>query len=262
MTALIGRDSLQVAHFDGDTTLQMGGSSILLGPARRLHHAIHGERPAMRGWPMLEGDFFPVRFPFNPAPDMLTGLFRHLLGYRLGTVVNLLALLAILRWPVLLAVVGVWLFLFNSDGLVNNLLGPLAPDPSWLVNSFWAMPIIALFATWKQLGFYVLLYLAALQNIPEELYEAAEMDGITGMTPHIKSGRLRLLAAAHAEPPHTPRGCPFQAWSGGEAWPIAIYMIALTIITIVSVYLSTETFQKDISEEQPGEGVSGVAREA
>jgi multiple sugar transport system permease protein len=75
------------------------------------------------------------------------------------------------------AVVGVWLWLFNSDGLVNKLLGPLAPDPSWLVNRFWAMPIIALFATWKQLGFYVLLYLAALQNIPEELYEAAEVDG-------------------------------------------------------------------------------------
>ena len=75
------------------------------------------------------------------------------------------------------AVIGVWLWLFNSAGLVNNLLGPLAPDPSWLVNSFWAMPVIALFATWKQLGFYILLYLAALQNIPEELYEAAEVDG-------------------------------------------------------------------------------------
>jgi multiple sugar transport system permease protein len=75
------------------------------------------------------------------------------------------------------AVIGVWLWLFNSAGLVNNLLGPLAPDPSWLVNSFWAMPIIALFATWKQLGLYILLYLAALQNIPEELYEAAEVDG-------------------------------------------------------------------------------------
>jgi multiple sugar transport system permease protein len=75
------------------------------------------------------------------------------------------------------AVIGVWLWLFNSDGLVNNLLGPLAPDPSWLVNSLWAMPIIALFATWKQLGFYILLYLAALQNIPDELYEAAEVDG-------------------------------------------------------------------------------------
>lgn len=75
------------------------------------------------------------------------------------------------------AVVGVWLFLFNGDGLVNRLLGPLAPDPSWLINSAWAMPTIALFVTWKQLGFYILLYLAALQNVQEELYEAAATEG-------------------------------------------------------------------------------------
>ena len=75
------------------------------------------------------------------------------------------------------AMIAVWLWLFNSGGLVNQVLGPLAPDPSWLVNSFWAMPIIALFATWKQLGFYVLLYLAAMQNVPGELYEAAKVDG-------------------------------------------------------------------------------------
>jgi multiple sugar transport system permease protein len=77
------------------------------------------------------------------------------------------------------AVVGVWLFLFNSDGIVNSILGPLAPDPSWLVNSHWAMPSIALFVTWKQLGFFILLYLAALQNVPNELYESAATDGAT-----------------------------------------------------------------------------------
>jgi multiple sugar transport system permease protein len=75
------------------------------------------------------------------------------------------------------AVVAVWLFLFNSDGLVNQLLGPLAPNPSWLVNSNLAMPTIALFVTWKQLGFYILLYLAALQNVSKELYESASTDG-------------------------------------------------------------------------------------
>ncbi len=75
------------------------------------------------------------------------------------------------------AVIGVWLWLFSGGGLLNGVLGPLAPNPSWLVNEFWAMPIIALVVTWKQLGFYVLLYLAALQNIPKELYEAAEVDG-------------------------------------------------------------------------------------
>jgi multiple sugar transport system permease protein len=77
------------------------------------------------------------------------------------------------------AVVAVWLFLFSSGGLVNNILGPLAPDPSWLVNSFWAMPSIAIFVAWKQLGFFILLYLAALQNVPKELYESASVDGAT-----------------------------------------------------------------------------------
>ena len=75
------------------------------------------------------------------------------------------------------ALIGVWLWLFSSSGLLNGLLGPLAADPSWLVSEFWATPVIALVVTWKQLGFYVLLYLAALQNIPRELYEAAEVDG-------------------------------------------------------------------------------------
>jgi len=75
------------------------------------------------------------------------------------------------------ALVAVWLFLFNSSGMVNQVLGPLAPDPSWLVNGALAMPVIALFVTWKQLGFFILLYLAALQNVPKELYESAASDG-------------------------------------------------------------------------------------
>lgn len=75
------------------------------------------------------------------------------------------------------AVVGVWLFMFSSGGIVNTVLGPLAPDPSWLVNEALAMPSIAVFVVWKQLGLFVLLYLAALQNVPKELYEAASVDG-------------------------------------------------------------------------------------
>jgi multiple sugar transport system permease protein len=75
------------------------------------------------------------------------------------------------------AVVAVWLFLFSGTGLVNNVLGPLAPEPTWLINPHWAMPSIALFVTWKQMGVYILLYLAALQNVPRELYESAATDG-------------------------------------------------------------------------------------
>ena len=75
------------------------------------------------------------------------------------------------------ALVAVWLFLFSGHGMVNEILGPWAPDPSWLVNSALAMPVIALFVTWKQMGFFILLFLAALQNVPKELYEAASVDG-------------------------------------------------------------------------------------
>jgi multiple sugar transport system permease protein len=75
------------------------------------------------------------------------------------------------------AVVAIWLFLFNGNGFVNQVLGPLAPDPSWLINEQLAMPTIAIFVTWKQLGFYILLYLAALQAVPRELYESASTDG-------------------------------------------------------------------------------------
>ena len=75
------------------------------------------------------------------------------------------------------AMITVWLFMFNSNGIVNQLLGPLAPSPAWLVNKTWAMPSIALYVTWKQLGFFILLFLAALQNVPRELHEAAAIDG-------------------------------------------------------------------------------------
>jgi multiple sugar transport system permease protein len=75
------------------------------------------------------------------------------------------------------AMVGVWLFMFGGGGVVNRVLGPLAPVPSWLINEHWAMPSIAIYVTWKGMGFFILLYLAALQNVPKELYEAALVDG-------------------------------------------------------------------------------------
>jgi len=56
------------------------------------HRLMQGER-GLRGPLFMQGDFFPTIFPFNPASDMLTGVSRHLLGYRLGTIINYLALL-------------------------------------------------------------------------------------------------------------------------------------------------------------------------
>ncbi|MEN1974127.1 carbohydrate ABC transporter permease [Cellulomonas sp. P4] len=75
------------------------------------------------------------------------------------------------------ATLASWIFLFSGNGVVNRLLGSLAPDPTWLANAGLIMPLIAVYVTWKNLGFYVLLYLAGLQNVPRELHEAAEVDG-------------------------------------------------------------------------------------
>ncbi len=94
------------------------------------------------------------------------------------------------------ATIAVWRWLFSSDGLVNNLLGPLAPDPSWLINERLAMPSIAFYVTWKQLGFYILLYLAALQNVGKELYEAASVDG-AGRVGRVPQRHVAGRAAGH-----------------------------------------------------------------
>ncbi|KNY04137.1 carbohydrate ABC transporter permease [Microbacterium sp. GCS4] len=75
------------------------------------------------------------------------------------------------------ATLSVWIFLFNGNGVVNSMLGSLRPEPSWLANPALIMPLIAVYVTWKNLGFYILLYLAALQNVPKELHEAAQLDG-------------------------------------------------------------------------------------
>ena len=54
------------------------------------YHFINGER-ALRGYPFINGDFLYLSFA-NPISDMITGIFRHLLGHRVGTVINLLAI--------------------------------------------------------------------------------------------------------------------------------------------------------------------------
>jgi multiple sugar transport system permease protein len=120
------------------------------------------------------GEFLIINVPLTVALSLLlaTALNRAIRGRTFFRVAYYVPYVT-----ASVAVIGVWLFLFNPDGLVNQILGPLAPNPSWLVNSAWAMPSIAFYVTWKQLGFFILLYLAALQNVPKELYESAATDG-------------------------------------------------------------------------------------
>ena len=69
-------------------------------------------------------------------------------------------------------------WLFQNDGPVNGFLNELGIDSiPWLSSSTWAMPVLILLSTWKQLGFNMVVFLAGLQAIPVNRYEAAELDG-------------------------------------------------------------------------------------
>ncbi len=65
-----------------------------------------------------------------------------------------------------------------ETGLLNLLLNQLGLDKiPWINSPDWAMPSIAIMATWKNVGLYIVLFLVGLQGIPRYLYEAAEIDG-------------------------------------------------------------------------------------
>jgi multiple sugar transport system permease protein len=95
----------------------------------------------------------------------------------------------------LVAVAVIWRYLFNTRyGLLNYALGGIGIDPvDWLGDPRWAMPAIIVFATWKNFGYNMIILLAGLQNIPQDLYEAARIDGAsTGR--QLRSITLPLLA--------------------------------------------------------------------
>jgi len=73
----------------------------------------------------------------------------------------------------------VWSWLYQPEfGLFNYLLGLVGIDgPNWLSSTRWAMPAIIIMGNWQGMGFAMLIMLAGLQGVPNELYEAAEIDG-------------------------------------------------------------------------------------
>ena len=79
----------------------------------------------------------------------------------------------------LVAVAIVWKYMYHPQfGVLNYVLGKIGVGPiDWLGNPHWAMPAIILVAVWKNFGYNMLIFIAGLQSIPQELYEAAHLDG-------------------------------------------------------------------------------------
>ena len=90
-------------------------------------------------------------------------------AYFIPSITSLVAVGLAFRW------------LFQTDGLVNNLLIWANLEPlAWLSSTIWAMPVLILLSSWKQLGFNLVVFIAGLQIIPQSRYEAAELDGANG----------------------------------------------------------------------------------
>jgi multiple sugar transport system permease protein len=93
-----------------------------------------------------------------------TGIFRTI--YFIPSIVSLVAAGLGFRW------------LFQTDGAIDSLLGNFGVAKiAWLSDSAWAMPVVILVSVWKQIGFNLVVFLAGLQAIPTNRYEAAELDG-------------------------------------------------------------------------------------
>jgi multiple sugar transport system permease protein len=79
----------------------------------------------------------------------------------------------------------VWAFLFNSNyGLINAALSAIGVTelPKWLASTRWSLWAVIIVFTWQNLGYAVVLFLAGLQNIRQDIFDAATLDGSSGWT--------------------------------------------------------------------------------
>ena len=161
----------------------------------------------------------------------------------------------------LVAVAVIWMCLLHTRyGMINYALSLVGvPRIDWLGDPHWAMPAIALFAVWKNFGYNMVIFLAALQAIPGDLYEAARIDGATpaqqlrfvtlpSLAPTLLLVSLLTVAGyfqLFAEPYVMTQGGPlqsttsvlylmyedgFQAWNLGSATAVAFVLFFLLLL--------------------------------
>ncbi len=170
----------------------------------------------------------------------------------------------------LVAVAVVWRYLFHTRyGLINHALSQFGVTPiDWLGDPQWAMPAIVLLSVWKNFGYNMVILLAGLQAIPEDLYEAARLDGakrwalfrhitLPGLAPLLLVVSI-LTMAGHfqlfAEPYVMTQGGPaqrtvtvlylmyeegFKWWSLGSASAVAFVLFVIMFgVTLLQLWAS------------------------
>jgi multiple sugar transport system permease protein len=123
------------------------------------------------------GYFVAVGVPLSLAASLATALLvNSRLAYLAGFFRTALFAPVV---TTLVAVAVVWRYLLHTRyGLLNYALAHIGIHPiNWLGDPHWALPAIILLAVWKNFGYNMVIFLAALQSIPADLYEAARLDG-------------------------------------------------------------------------------------
>ncbi|KOV84205.1 sugar ABC transporter permease [Streptomyces sp. NRRL WC-3618] len=116
------------------------------------------------GVPLTMGLGFALALALNSGIRRLRGAFRTV--FFAPVVTNVVA------------VAMIWQYAFNTNGTVNKVLGVIGfAGPNWLDDTHLAMPVVILLGVWRNFGIAMVLFLAGLQAIPQDVYEAASLDG-------------------------------------------------------------------------------------
>ncbi|MFI6231381.1 carbohydrate ABC transporter permease [Micromonospora echinospora] len=153
------RTPLAVEFVGFDNYLRLADDEVFLKSVRNTALVV------LLGIPLTLGLGLAVALGLNSGLTRFKALFR--VGYYLPVVTSIVA------------VSVVWRFVYQKDsGLVNGFLGLFGvTGPNWLESTSLALPALIVMIVWRGLGFQMVIFLAGLQAIPEQLYEAARIDG-------------------------------------------------------------------------------------
>lgn len=134
-------------------------------------------------WTSLENTFYfvVVAGPLSIAVSLSAALLLNSKLTKFKSLFRLAYFLPVVT--TLVAVAIVWRFIYHPNfGILNFFLGLVGINPiDWLGDPFWAMPSIIILAVWKIFGYNMIIFIAGLQNIPDELYEAADIEGASAL---------------------------------------------------------------------------------
>lgn len=130
-------------------------------------------------WTAIKNTFYFVLVggPLSVAASLAAAVLLNSKFIRFKGVFRLIYFLPVVTTHVAVSIV--WRYIYHPRfGLLNYLLGFVGIGPvDWLGDPNWSMPAIILLVVWKNFGYNMVIFIAGLQNIPEELYEAASIEG-------------------------------------------------------------------------------------